>query len=51
MYKYNTTVPQIICTVGSNNKELGDWLIEHFIKSAKEEVEAKIINQIIVSTP
>jgi len=26
-------------------------LINNFIKSAKEEIEAKIINQIIVSTP
>ncbi len=36
MYKYKETVPQIIYTLGSNNTELGDWLIEHFIKSAKE---------------
>jgi predicted NBD/HSP70 family sugar kinase len=51
MGKYPEVMPQVVYMVGAGNPVLGDWIVQEFLKSAGAEVEARIVNQIIVSTP
>ena len=51
MGKYPDVMPQVVHMVGSGNRDLGDWIVSEFLKERGAEIEARIINQIILSTP
>jgi len=44
-------MPSIVYLIGAANKELGNWIVNYFLINGGAEIEAKIINQIIISTP
>jgi hypothetical protein len=49
MVNYSNIVPNIIYYLGSNNEELGDWIIDKFFMDGHSEIKAKLINRIILS--
>lgn len=51
MKAYPSIVPQILNIIGSNNEEFGDWIIQTFLEEGEGDIQAKIINKIITSTP
>ena len=51
MGKYPDVMPQVVHMVGSGNRDLGDWIVSEFLKERGAEVEARIVSQIILSTP
>ena len=51
MGKYPDIMPQVVHMVGAGNRDLGDWIVSEFLKERGVEVEAKIVSQIILSTP
>lgn len=51
MGKYPEVMPQVIHMVGAGNRDLGDWIVAEFLKEGGAEVEARIVSQIILSTP
>ena len=44
-------MPQVVHMVGAGNRDMGDWIVAEFLKEGGAEVEAKIVSQIILSTP
>jgi len=44
-------MPNIIYLIGAGNRSLGDWIVSYFLREGGGELEARIINQIITSTP
>ena len=50
MKNYPDLVPNIIYALGSNNEDLGDWIIDKFLMDGQGERQASIINQIITSS-
>ena len=51
MTKYGEIMPQIIYLICAGNRDLGDWIVAQFLSEGGAEAEAKIVNQIITSTP
>jgi len=51
MGKYPEVMPQVVHMVGAGHRDLGDWIVAEFLKEGGAEVEAKIVSQIILSTP
>ena len=51
MSKYPEVMPSVIYLIGAGNRRLGDWIVEFFLSDGGGELEARIINQIIISTP
>lgn len=51
MVKYAEVMPQVVHLVGAGNRDLGDWIVGQFLSDGGAETEARILNQIIVSTP
>ena len=50
MNKYPAIVPNILFILGSNNEEMGDWIINELLSEGQGEIQAKIINQIMTSS-
>ena len=50
MNKYPAIVPNILFILGSNNEEMGDWIINNLLSEGQGEIQAKIINQIMTSS-
>ena len=48
---YSNIVPSILFSLGANNYEMGDWLMNKFLSDGDGEIQAKLVNQIITSTP
>lgn len=44
-------MPGVVYLIGAGNRKLGDWLVESLLAEGGAELEARIINQIITSTP
>lgn len=51
MGRYPEVMPGVVYLIGAGNRRLGDWLVESFLAEGGGELEARIINQIITSTP
>jgi hypothetical protein len=51
MSKYPEIMPQVVYLVGAGNRDLGDWIVAQFLSEGGAESEARIVNQIITSTP
>ena len=51
MNVYTEVMPNVIYLVGAGNRALGDWIVEYFLREGGNQPEAKILNQIITSTP
>lgn len=50
MVNYPNIVPNIVYSLGSSNEELGDWIIEKFLSEGQGDAQAKILNQIVMSS-
>ena len=51
MTVYAEVMPNVIYLIGAGNRALGDWVVEYFLREGGGELEARILNQIITSTP
>lgn len=49
MDQYGDLVSSINYILGANNEELGDWMIEYFLKYGSKESHARLISQILLS--
>lgn len=49
MDQYGDLVSSINYILGANNEELGDWMIEYFLKNGNKESHARLISQILLS--
>ena len=49
MDPYSDMVSSINYILGANNEELGDWMIEYFLKNGIKESHARLISQILLS--
>lgn len=50
MANYPTIVPNIVYSLGSSNEDLGDWIIERFLSEGNGDIQAKLLNQIVMSS-
>ena len=50
MTNYPNVVPNIVYSLGSSNEELGDWIISKFLSEGTGDIQAKLLNQIVMSS-
>jgi hypothetical protein len=48
--KYPDIVPNIVYSLGASNEELGDWIISKFLSEGTGDIQAKLLNQIVMSS-
>lgn len=50
MVSYPNIVPHIVYSLGSSNEKLGDWIIDKFLSEGNGDIQAKLLNQILMSS-
>lgn len=49
MAQYGDLISSINYILGANNEELGDWMIDYYLKNGVVESHCKLISQILLS--